>query len=254
MSNPYLEKAASLYDFWNNLTGKEHADLKARKYHLERAIANGDTVEGLSKKIKTTGAKTFRARAIAGGSLGTAAALGLYGAKKYSDHQNDIARENLYAALEMQKMASESDPWKAPKGAKWAPGQSSSPKARPGLTRSLKGLNRFGPVLSGLGAVASQGTKSVINLVNTAHGGKVKAFGEASFGKSTPNFKKFIGKSGPRQDAFVLAKLGKNSRNELRSLKAKQRAAQVGVYGTAAAGMYAYNKGKTNGYRQAYGY
>lgn len=222
MSNPYLEKAASLYDFWNDLTGKEHSDLKARKYHLERALANNDTVDGLAHKVKVTGARTFRARAITGGGLAATAAAGLYGVNKYTDHQNEKARRNLYAMLEMQKQA--------------------------GL------LQGTAPLLSQMGRITRSFTNSAVDLANTAHGGKVKEFAQSKFGADTPNFKKFVQKSKRRQEAFTLAKLGRGSRDELRNLRADQRAAQIGLYGPAAATAYAYHKGKTKGINEAYGY
>src|SRR5438128_768762 len=96
MPNPYLEKAASMYSFWNDLTGKDHKDLKARKYHLERAIANKDTVEGLSKSIHESGARTFRARLRTGGGIATLAAAGLYGTNAFKEHQDRIASKNMH--------------------------------------------------------------------------------------------------------------------------------------------------------------
>lgn len=222
MTNRYLEKAASLYDFFNDLTGKEHSDLKARKYHLERAIANKDTIESLSQKIKLSGARTYRARAATAGGLAATAAVGLYGAKKYTDNQNEKARQNLYAALEMQKQA--------------------------GLLRKLI------PVTSRFAAVAKSATNSALDIVNTAHGGKVKEFAHQKFGGETPDFKKFLGKKKKEQDYMMFKNFGRDAKSNLRNLRTKQRAAQIGVYGTAAGTAYAYSKGKTKGRNEAYGY
>lgn len=164
MSNPYLEKAASLYDFWNDFSGKEHNDLKARKHHFEKAIANKDTVEGLAGRIKSTGEKTFRARSrVAAGALGLAAA-GIYATKKYTEHQDRIATENLRNLFVMQKQA--------------------------GVARKA---------LSGLKSVGS----GALNTLNTANGGKVKQFAVDNFGKNTPDFKKFVGASRKDRETFV---------------------------------------------------
>lgn len=221
MSNPYLEKAASLYDYWKDLTGSEHSDLKARKAHLERALANGDTPESLSRKIQETGARTFKARAKTGGGLLAAGAASVYGAHKYSEYQADKARDNLVKILEMQKKASL--------------------------------LQNFKPVISSMAQVSKATGKAFIGSVNKAHGGGVKEFAYGKFGGETPDFKKFIKKSPKRQQIYARVKWGKPAEQEFKKLKMQQRVNQVGVYGTAAAGVLAYNKGKEQGRIEASG-
>lgn len=174
MSNPYLEKAASLYSFWNDFSGKEHNELKARKHHFEKAIANNDTVEGLASRIKSTGERTYKVRGrVALGALGLATA-GVLGAKAYTEHQDRVATENLRNLFLLQKQA--------------------------GVA---------GKAFSGLKSVGSK----TLNVLNTANGGKVKQFGVDNFGKNTPNFKKFVGANKSEQKKFVkgpeLAKLKK---------------------------------------------
>ncbi len=205
MSNPYLEKAASLYDFWNDFSGKEHNELKARKHHFEKAIANNDTVEGLASRIKQTGDRTFKARGRVGlAALGLAAA-GIVGTKKYTEHQDHIATENLRNLFLLQKQA--------------------------GIASKT---------ISGLKSVGS----GTLNVLNTAHGGKVKQFGADSFGKHTPNFKKFVGSSKSDQKKFVKGP----ELDKLKKLHRQQRVAQVGVYGSAGVLTAAYrsNKNKQN--------
>lgn len=201
MSNPYLEKAASLYDFWNDFSGKEHNDLKARKHHFEKAIANKDTVSGLADRIKQTGNRTFRARGRVGLAALGLAATGIIGAKKYTDHQDRIATENLRNLFLLQKQA--------------------------GVA---------GKVVSGLKSVGS----GVLDILNTAHGGKVKGFGATTFGKHTPDFKKFVGSSKADQKKFVT---GPNL-EKLKKLHTQQRVAQVGVYGTAGSLTASYRNNK----------
>lgn len=201
MSNIYLEKAASLYSFWNDFSGKEHSELKARKHHLEKALANNDTVEGLAGRIKSTGEKTFRARGRVGlGALGLAAA-GIIGTKKYAERQDRIATENLRHLFVMQKQA-------------------------------------------GVASKAFSGLKSVgskaLNTLNTANGGKVKQFAVDSFGKNTPNFKKFVGSNKRDQKGFVSGP----QLDKLKKLHTQQRVAQVGVYGSAAGITAAYRSNK----------
>lgn len=201
MSNIYLEKAASLYDFWQDFSGKEHNELKARKHHFEKAIANKDTVEGLSNRIKQTGQRTFRARGrVAGAALGLATA-GVFGAKKYTEHQDQVATENLRNLFLLQKQA--------------------------GVA---------GKVASGLKSVGSK----TLNVLNTAHGGKVKQFGSDTFGKNTPDFKKFVGSNRSEQRKFVKGP----ELDKLKKLHTQQRVAQVGVYGSAGALTAAYRSNK----------
>jgi len=201
MSNPYLEKAASFYSFWQDVSGKEHNELKARKHHFEKAIANKDTVEGLANRIKHTGERTFRARGKVGlAGLGLAAA-GLVGAKKYTDHQEHVATENLRNLFLMQKQA--------------------------GLAQKA---------VSGLKSVGSKG----LDLLNTANGGKVKEFAVDTYGKNTPDFKKFVGaKKKAQLESVSGAQLDK-----LKKLHRKQRGAQVATYGSAAALTAVYRSNK----------
>lgn len=205
MSNPYLEKAASIYDFWQDFSGKEHKDLIARKHHFEKAIANNDTVEGLAARIKHTGDRTFKARGRVGlAALGLATA-GVIGTKKYTEHQDSIATENLRNLFLMQKQA--------------------------GIASKT---------VSGLKSVGS----GTLNILNTAHGGKVKQFGVDTFGKHTPNFKKFVGSNKTEQKKFVKGP----ELDKLKKLHNQQRLTQVGVYGSAGGLTAAYrmNKNKQN--------
>lgn len=216
MSNIYLEKAASMYDFWNDLTGKEHSDLKARKHHLEKAIANGDTVDSLSSRIRHSGEKTFRARGrVALGAAGLAAA-GIIGSKAYTEHQDRIAARNLHNLFIMQKQAA------VAKGA-------------------FSGLKSIGSkaVKAPLKGVKYVGNKS-LDVLNTANGGKVKEFGVGTFGKHTPNFKKFAGSNHKEQQKFVSGP----SLEKLKKLQSQQRRAQLGVYGSAGSLTLAYRNRK----------
>ena len=169
-----------MYEFWQDLGGKEHSDLKARKHHFERALANGDTVEGLSHKIKDTGQRTFKARSrVAMGAAGLAAA-GVYGVKKYSDHQTEVAHRNLTSLYELQKRAS--------------------------VARKVLGKAKAATTV-----VAKTGVKAVkkvvntgLDFMNTAHGGKIKQFALDNVkSKHIPNFSKFVGASREGRTAFV---------------------------------------------------
>lgn len=203
MSNPYLEKAASLYGFWQDLSGKEHNELKARKHHFEKAIANNDTVESLAAKIKTSGERTFRARGRVGlGAFGLATA-GILGTKAYSEHQERVATRNLHNLYMLQKTA--------------------------GVASKT---------LSGLKSVGSK----TLDIMNTANGGKVKQFGVDTYGKNTPDFKKFVKANKKGQRGFVEGP----QLDKLKKLHMKQRVAQVGVYGSAGSLTLAYRNSKKN--------
>lgn len=203
MSNPYLEKAASIYDFWQDFSGKEHKDLIARKHHFEKAIANNDTVEGLAHRIKQTGDRTFRARGRVGMATAGLAAAGIIGAKKYTEHQDRVATDNLRNLFLLQKQASVAS-----------------------------------KTLSGLKSVGSK----TLDVLNTAHGGKVKQFGVDTFGKHTPDFKKFVGSNKRAQQKFVKGP----ELDKLKKLHRQQRVTQVGVYGTAGSLTAAYRSKKKN--------
>lgn len=213
MSNPYLEKAASMYDFWNDLTGKEHSELTARKHHLEKAIANNDTVESLASRIKDTGQRKFKARSRLGIGLVGAAAAGLYGVGRYKEHQNEIASRNLQQLFMLDKQAG------LVGGAAKVAGKIAKPIG--------KGVKTVG--------------NAILNTVNTAHGGKVKEFGIKNLGgKHTPDYKKFVGSSRAEQKTFVT---GANL-DKLKKLHRQQRVAQVGVYGSAFGITKSYSDGK----------
>jgi hypothetical protein len=211
MSNPYLEKRASMYDYWNDLTGKEHNDLRARKAHLERAIANGDSVESLSHRIKDTGRKTFRARTRAAGGVLGLATLGVVGANAYTNHQQEVAARNMHQYFALQKQA--------------------------GVASFLQ---------KGLGVMKSVGAKA-LDVTNTAHGGKIKQFGVDTFGKHTPDFTKFVGGNRAAQSQMVQG----GDLDKLKNLYSQQTKARVGVYGGAAGITLAYNQGKKQSQQQS---
>lgn len=217
MSNLYLEKVASLYDFWNDFSGKEHADLKARKHHLEKALANNDTLESLSGRIKNTGEKTFRARSrVAFGAAGLAA-LGIAGSKVYSDYQNRVAERNLRELYSLQKRASAAGAFAGLKSA-----------GNTAIKKTVDGTKYVG--------------NKTLDVLNTTHGGKVKEFGVSTFGKNSPNFKKFI--KADRKEQLKLVS-GPNL-DKLKKLHSQQRRAQIGVYGSAGALTLAYRSRKNN--------
>lgn len=230
MNNPYLEKSASLYSFWKDFSGKEHSDLIARKHHLERAIANNDTVEGLSHKIKDTGQRVFRARAKVGAGVVGGLVSGIAASKAYSHHQDSKARKNLSEILQMQKSA-----------------------AYAGFVRSSasKLSKRLKPVASSIGKTTSEVGKSALSQINTAHGGGVNEFAKSSFGADTPNFKKFVGTNKRGQRAMAFKQGGRKSLDELKRLHQKRTNARVGVYGTAGTVYAAYSNGKSKGRAQA---
>lgn len=218
MSNPYLEKAASMYNFWNDLTGKEHKDLTARKYHFERAIANKDTVEGLAKRIQDSGQRTFRARLKTGGGIATLAAAGLYGTNAYREHQNRIASANMQEIF-MNKQAG------VVSGA-----TNLAKKAAPYAKKAGSSVGK------GVGKVINKG----LDVLNTAHGGKIKQMGLDTFGKSTPAYHKFV--TARKKDRLNLV-TGDNI-DKLKKLHSQQSKARIGAYGSAAGISLAYAKGK----------
>lgn len=246
MENIYLEKVASLYDYWKDVTGKEHHDLKARKHHLERALANKDTPESLSKKIHSTGRRMYRARAQGALGLAATATTGVIAAKKYSDRQNEIAAQN------MKRMMVKSAGVKLDRF--WST-----------IRESSKPIKVTGRAVFRTGNLVF---KSGVDKINTAHGGKVKEYGAKVFGVDTPDFKKFSGSSSysqlrqayrkgakaanPKSGSAEYRKFkrtegGKAALRELSDLHKKQRVAKVGVYATVGASGAAYVKGKKTG-------
>ncbi len=224
MSNPYLEKAASIYEFWNDFSGKEHNELKARKAHLEKAIANNDTVEGLASKIKNSGTKTFRARGRAGlAGLGLGVA-GLVGLNRYTEHQDRVATDNLRNMYNFQKQA--------------------------GVISTAKKVVTSAPVKAAVSAAGKAGKKvgiTALKTLNTAHGGKVRQFGMDTFGKHTPKFEKFIKADKATQRSYVSGP----DLDKLKKLHTQQRATKLGVYGGAAGLTYQYSEGKKKAQQQA---
>lgn len=222
-----------MYDFWKDVSGKDHHDLKARKAHLERAIANGDTPESLAKKVHMSGRRMFRARAQAMGGVAGVGVATAVAAKKYSDYQNRLAADNLKAVMGFNKEA-QVDVTKF-----WS---SVRAKVKPMAKKTFK--------------VGKDTFDSGIDVINTAHGGKVKQFGENAFGVDNPSYKKFQNASAASKLRQVYRnaaqkagpakadrrKAGSDALRELSSLQRKQRSAMTGVYGTAAITSYAYSK------------
>ena len=230
MSNPYLEKAASMYDFWNDLTGKDHKDLMARKYHLERALANNDTVDGLAKRIHASGNRTFRARMKTGGGFAGLAAAGIYGAHAFKEHQDQIAANNMKEMF-LHKQA--------------------------GIVgASTKLVKKTVPYAKKAGRLVAKGTGKVVNtgldVLNSAHGGKIKQMGLDTFGADTPDYRKFVsGKRNVQKGMVTGANLDK-----LKKLHSQQSKARVGAYGSAAgiSLAYAHGKKKSESLPQSYYY
>lgn len=214
MSNPYLEKAASMYEFWNDLTGKDHKDLKARKYHFERAIANKDTVEGLSKRIHETGSRTFKARMKTGGGFAALAAAGLYGTSAFKEHQDRAASRNMNE-LFLHKQA--------------------------GVSSVAANLaKKTAPYAKKAGSLVGKGVSKGLDVLNTANGGKIKQMGLNTFGKNTPAYHKFV--SAKKNERLSLV-AGDNI-EKLKKLHSQQTKARVGAYGSIAGISLAYAKGK----------
>ena len=222
MTNIYLEKAASIYDFWNDFTGREHSDLKARKYHLEKALANKDTVEGLASKVRETGARTFNARMKVGAGVAGLAAAGAYGAHKYREHQDQKAVENLRTIFQLQKQA--------------------------------KLINSSTPVSSSFARALKETGRSVKDLINSAHGGKVDEYAYNKFGGNTPKFQKFQRKSEKVQSRYVRRNFGQGEAQKLQKLYDRKRSAQMRVYGTLAGGVAAYKSGQNSGRKETRSY
>lgn len=229
MNNPYFEKAASLYSFLHDFSGKDYSDLKARKHHLERAIAHGDTVEGLSAKINDAGKRTFRARGIVGAGAVGAAALGVAGSHAYSTHQNEKARKNMMKILALQKQAS---------------------FRRSGFSKMVR---RSKSVVANAMQVAKDVGSATLDVVNTAHGGKIKQLGMDTFGGyKTKDFKKFSTASTQTQRKMLYRKGGAEALSKFKDLQRKQRVARVGVYGTIGGAGLAYSKGKASARQEMY--
>lgn len=239
MSNIYLEKIASIYDYWKDVSGKDHHDLKARKAHLEKALANGDTPESLAKKIGTSGRKMFRARAQGLAGLTIIGASAAIAGNKYANHQNEVAADNIKQMMMLKSAAIDVKKF-------WGTVKST----RKPIAASGRAVFRTGNVVF----------KSGVNAINTAHGGKVREFALKEFGehsKLTKNFTSGSKKTQMRQayknaakkggDKAAKKDAGRKAVNELRSLHEKQRNAKVGVYGSVGAVAYAHNKGKKEG-------
>lgn len=226
MSNPYLEKSASLYDFWNNFSGKEYNNLNARKMHLETALSNKETPHSLGVRAKVAGRRMFRARAQAAVGLAGAVGATLGGAKAYENHQNKKTREMLSELMSKQ----------AGLGSLF----------RPGLASEAASASKS--AFSTIKQTAKDSGSAIIGHMNTAHGGKVKDFGESLFkgpGR-TQKIKEFTEGSHEVREGLTKAH-APDRLGELSMLRRKQRVAQVGVYGTTAAVGGAYLKGKSKG-------
>lgn len=249
MDNKYLEKIASMYDFWNDLSGKEHKDLKARKAHLEKAIINKDTPASLGRKINTTGRRMFRARSQAIIGLASVGAAGAFGAKKYADQQNEIAKNNIQSMLGMDKKAAINP------GKFWSTVKNTRQPFRAGGRAVFKTGNIV--FKKGLKAV-DKTVKKGVDVVNTAHGGKIDEFAVKKMGLDTKAYKKFKNATptGQLRQAYragakdMGAGASKSQRmaggsraiKDLTTLRKKQTAAKVGTYGTVAAGVTAHVK------------
>lgn len=207
-----------MYDFWNDLTGKEHKDLTARKYHFERAIASNDTVEGLTKRIHDSGHRTFKARMRTSGGLAAIAAAGIYGANAYKEHQNQVASRNMQE-LFLNKQAG------AVSGS---------------VNLAKKTLPYAKKAVSLVGKGAAKVVNTGLDVLNTANGGKIKQMGLDTFGDNTPAYHKFVNvKRNSQKDMVTGANLDK-----LKKLHSQQSKARVGAYGGIAGISLAYANGK----------
>ncbi len=95
MSNPYLEKAASLHDFYRDLSGRHYNELKTRKHHLEVAMANKETPRSLGRRADVAARRMWRARAQTAGAAGLIVGGTIAGATAYTHHQNEKIRQNI---------------------------------------------------------------------------------------------------------------------------------------------------------------
>lgn len=224
MSNVYLEKASSLYEFWDNVSGKKYNELKSRKHHLEVAIANKETPRSLGYRAEVAGKRMFRARAqAAGGAIGLVGAT-VAGAKAYENHQVEKTKANLRELMSKQAGISKIFSSGFKEGAR-------------------KGANTAKSTLS---QTVRDSGRGILSSINTAHGGKVNGLGDRAFGYKSKLGDEFRNASHPEREELIKehapGKLG-----ELHHLRRKQRVAQVGVYGTGAAIGGAYLKGKSSG-------
>lgn len=224
MSNVYLEKASSLYEFWDNVSGKKYSELKARKHHLEVALANKETPRSLGHRAEVAGKRMFRARAQAAGGVAGIVGATVAGAKIYENHQVEKTKANLRELMSKQAGLSQVFSSGFKEGAK-----KGAETAKSTLSQTVKDSGR-----------------GILSSINTAHGGKVGGMGDRVFGPKSKLGKEF--QSGSHADREKLIKEHAPGKlGELHHLRRKQRVAQVGVYGTGAAIGGAYLKGKSSG-------
>lgn len=215
--NKYLEKIASWKNpgkFMGYVTGSTKREAGARVRHMEEAIANKSTLEGLQGQKVHAERETIKARLAAGG-VGVIGAAGVgYGYKKVRDKQK---QETIDRYNELLKGASAG-----------------------GAAKELGGS-----AISGVGHLLRRVGRTTVDMMNTAGGGKIKDRAIASGLKyDSKGYKSFVG-AGPKDQVKHLLKskpgsTRKDTINEVLNLHKSKRDARIALGSTAAAGISGY--------------
>lgn len=214
--NIYLEKIASWKSpskFLGYVTGQTKREAGARVRHMEEAIANKHTLEGLQEAKNYAEKETTKARIVAGTGAATAVAGTAYGYKKIRDKQKQETSDR-YA--EIMKLASAS---------------------------AAKELG--GSALSGVGKILRHVGRTTVDLMNTAGGGKIKNRGiMAGMQNHSKEYKEYV-KAGPMGQVKAILKRTpgadrKQVINEQVELHKGRRNARIALTSVGAAGVSGY--------------